>query len=144
MYIRKLNTEEICEALPLVWRVFCEYEAVDYPASGKQAFWDAIHSEAYIQMLTAYGAYDGDGLLGIIATRNGGRHLALFFVEGRHHNEGIGRRLWEAVLSESTAEKITVHSSLYAVEIYKKLGFVPTAELQSEGGIQYLPMAYQR
>ena len=33
---------EIEDALPLVWDVFCKYEAVNYPNSGKQAFWNAI------------------------------------------------------------------------------------------------------
>lgn len=144
MFIKKLNTRELYDALPLVWKVFCEYEAIDYPEAGKRAFWDAIHSEDYIKTLTAYGAYEGNDLLGIIATRNEGKHLALFFVDGTHHHKGIGRKLWEAVLRESTSEKITVHSSLYAVEIYKKLGFKQTADVQSDGGIRYLPMAFER
>lgn len=32
--------------------------------------------------------------------------------------------------------------SLYAVEVYKKLGFVPIADVQEDGGIQYIPMSY--
>lgn len=144
MHIKKLNRKEIQDSLSLVWKVFCEYEAVHYPESGKQAFWDAIHSEDYIEMLTAYGAYADNELLGIIAVRDDGKHLALFFVDGAHHNKGIGRRLWETVLNESTSERITVHSSLYAVEVYKKLGFIQTDDVQSDGGIQYLPMVYER
>ena len=31
--------------LPLVWDVFCKYEAVNYPKNGEEAFWNAIHSE---------------------------------------------------------------------------------------------------
>ena len=50
--------------------------------------------------------------------------------------------LWNTVLADSTVNEITVHSSLYAVEVYKKLGFVPIADLQEDGGIQYIPMSY--
>ena len=52
--------------------------------------------------------------------------VALFFVDGQYHRKGIGKKLWEAVLSNTSANLITVHSSLYAAEIYKKLGFYQT------------------
>lgn len=70
-------------------------------------------------------------------------HIALFFVDGDYHCRGIGRMLWNAVLADSKANEITVHSSLYAVEVYKKLGFVQTAGIQEDGGIQYIPMIYK-
>ena len=37
----------------------------------------------------------------------------------------------------------SVHSSLYAVDVYKKLGFAVAGEMCSEGGIQYVPMEYR-
>jgi GNAT superfamily N-acetyltransferase len=141
--IKRLNKTELINAIPLVWKVFCEYEACNYPESGKQAFWEAIHAQEYLDMLEAYGYYEGEELLGIMATRNEGGHVALFFVDGAHHRKGIGRSLFEAVLADGQAKTITVHSSLYAVEVYKKLGFVQTDEMQEEGGIQYVPMVYQ-
>ena len=52
--------------------------------------------------------------------------VALFFVDGQYHRKGIGKKLWEAVLSNTSANLITVHSSLYAAGIYKKLGFYQT------------------
>ncbi|MGN0294248.1 MAG: GNAT family N-acetyltransferase [Lachnospiraceae bacterium] len=143
MKIKKLSRRKLVNALPLVWEVFSEYEAVDYPEEGKRAFRNAIYSEEYLDMLAAYGAYEGGALTGIIATREEGRHLALFFVDGKHHRQGIGRSLWNAVLAENTSPTITVHSSLYAVDVYKKLGFAVTGEMCSEGGIRYVPMEYR-
>ena len=141
--IKQLSRKQLVDALPLVWNVFLEFEAVDYPEAGKTAFRDAIHSEEYLDMLTAYGAYEGKELLGMIATRNEGAHLALFFVEGNHHRKGIGRKLFDAVLAENTSPTITVYSSLYAVPVYQKLGFVITGERQEDGGIQFVPMEYR-
>lgn len=51
--LKRLNKTELINALPLVWQVFCDYEAVNYSEYGKQAFWNAIHSEKYLNMLVA-------------------------------------------------------------------------------------------
>ncbi|MCQ2567935.1 MAG: GNAT family N-acetyltransferase [Mogibacterium sp.] len=142
MEIRLLTRDELSSALELVWKVFCEYEAVNYTETSKQVFYDAIHSKEYLDMLTAYGAFDGDEPVGIIASRNEGSHIALFFVEGAYHRQGIGRMLWETMLENSTADIITVHSSLYASEVYKRLGFKQTGEETTDGGIVYIPMEY--
>ena len=142
MEIRLLTREELDQSLDLVWKVFCEYEAVNYTEDSRQVFYDAIHSKDYLDMLTAYGAFDESGFVGIIASRNKGSHVALFFVEGGHHRQGIGRKLWEAMLENSTADIITVHSSKYACEIYKKMGFAQIGEETEDGGIVYVPMEY--
>ena len=75
MIIKKLNFLEIKEFLPLVWKVFCEFEASNYPESAKLAFKQAIYDENYLAMLTAYGAYKDNLPAGIIATREGGKHI---------------------------------------------------------------------
>jgi GNAT superfamily N-acetyltransferase len=77
-----------------------------------------------IGALIFYGAFDGETLVGIIATRNAGNHIALFFVDGKYHRQGIGRELFKEVLRDNTTGEITVHSSPYAVEVYRHLGFI--------------------
>lgn len=142
--VRKLLRKEIDEALPLVWDVFIEYEAVHYPETGKEAFHRAICSSEYLDTLTAYGAFDGDNIIGIIATRNAGSHIALFFVRGDHHRQGIGKMLFEACIKDNKNQQITVHSSEYAVDVYKKLGFAQMDPLKNENGIRYIPMLFTR
>lgn len=144
MYIEKLSREQIKKALPLIWDVFCEYEAVNYPENGKAAFWEAIHSADYLDSLTAFGAFENEKLIGIIATRNKGAHIALFFVNGKYHRRGIGRKLFEASLRDNKNQRITVNSSEYAVNIYKRLGFVPQSGIMEEGGIRFVPMVFER
>ena len=143
MKINHLDKRKLKQALSLVWKVFCEYEAKDYPESGKQAFWDAIHSEEYLDRLDAYGGFEEDELIGIIAMREEGRHVALFFVDGSFHKRGIGRSLWNTVLESNISDTITVNSSLFAVPVYEKLGFVQNGAAQEEAGIRYVPMEYK-
>ncbi|MDO4491663.1 MAG: GNAT family N-acetyltransferase [Lachnospiraceae bacterium] len=142
--VKKLTRTEIDQAMPLVLEVFNEYEAVHYPENGKEAFRQAVCSKDYLDMLTAYGAFNGDTLTGIIATRNNGSHIALFFVRGDYHRQGIGKMLFEECIRDHKNTEITVNSSEYAVEVYKKLGFVQVDSLKDEDGIRFIPMLYQR
>lgn len=70
--------------------------------------------------------------------------MALFFVKGACHGRGIGRRLWNALLEDSAANAVTVHSSLFAVPVYEKLGFVRLGPDCETDGIRYVPMRYVR
>lgn len=72
MIIKKLIFLEIKVFLPLIWKVFCEFEASNYPESAKLAFKQAIYNENYLAMLTVYGAYKDNLPTGIIAIREGG------------------------------------------------------------------------
>lgn len=138
--IRKLNENEIEEALALVWRVFLEYEAPDYSKEGAEEFYKSIHDESYLSQLCMYGAYKEQKLVGILATRNEGTHIALFFVEGSCHRQGIGKRLFLYMLKDNQPEKLTVNSSPYAVPVYHKLGFCDVDEEQIVNGIRFTPM----
>lgn len=144
MEISKVTQAQKANAMNLVWKVFLEFEAPEYTEEGVKTFRDYITDKNQTDNLEIYGAYETGELAGVIATRNEGSHIALFFVDKRYHMQGIGRKLWEAVLRNSTAETITVHSSPYAGEIYRKLGFTYTDREQIEHGIRYIPMKYLR
>ena len=131
--------DETQSALQLVWEVFQEFESPDYTQEGINEFYKTIHDENYISMLTMYGAFLSGELVGVIATRNNGRHIALFFVDGKYHRQGIGKQLFEAVRTD----KMTVNSSPYAVGIYRKLGFKAVDEEQSVNGLRFTPMTLE-
>lgn len=137
--IRKLNKKEIESALNMVWKVFLEYEAPDYTQEGIDEFYKSIHDENYLSMLSVYGAFSNGELVGVIATRNNGKHIALFFVEGKYHCQGIGKQLFQAVRTD----KMTVNSSPYAVPVYRKLGFESVDTEQSVNGLRFTPMELQ-
>lgn len=134
------HIDNIAAALPLVWDTFMEFEAPDYSEQGAAEFYNSIHDEDYLRQLSAYGAYSGDTLLGVIASRNEGAHIALFFVDGKYHRRGIGRKLFERLKADCTFKKMTVNSSPYAVGVYESFGFCPTDTVQTVNGIRFTPM----
>ncbi|HHV10113.1 MAG TPA: GNAT family N-acetyltransferase [Clostridiales bacterium] len=143
MQIKRIELNERDKALKLVLETFMQYEAPDYPEEGIKTFQNSvINNDNYLNNIVLYGAYKRDVIYGVIATRNQGNHIALFFVDGKYHRQGIGKKLFHAVLEHSSSNVITVNSSPYAVEIYHHLGFIDTAPEQVVDGIRYTPMIY--
>ena len=143
--IRKLTSiEDKVKAARLAMNVFMEYETPDYSQEGVEIFRTYVNDREVGGSLDMYGAFLGDQLVGMIATRNNGSHISLFFVDGERHRIGIGRLLFSALIEGSTLEAITVNSSPYAVEVYHRLGFKDTDERQLQSGIVYTPMAFKK
>ena len=140
LVIRKTLEKEMSKALELVWKVFMEYEAPDYTEEGIIEFKKAIDDISWVRARDFYGAYDeNNNILGVIATKDL-THIALFFVDGKHHKQGIGRKLFDKVKSLNSGKFFTVNSSPYAHEVYKHLGFVDTDSEQSINGLKFYPM----
>ena len=126
MEIRRIQGGELPAAMDLCWRVFLEFEAPEYPPEGVEAFRAYLSDIEQVNHLTLFGAWEGQELLGVLAA------------------EG-SRLLFQAYLAEGGRGRITVHSSPYAVEVYRQLGFSPTAEEQlSPDGIRYTPMVWEQ
>lgn len=140
MQIRELTKAEYDAALELSWRVFLDYEAPDYSQKGVDSFFTSIHDPEYIGRLRIYGAYAEETLIGVLATRSEGTHIALFFVDRRYHRQGVGKSLVSLACEHNTSDSMTVNSSPYSVEIYRHLGFRPTDTEQVKDGIRYTPM----
>ena len=143
MEIMNISKDKLPEAMDLVWKVFLEFEAPDYSQEGINTFREFLDEQLTTLTIELYGAYDNSRLLGVIATRNEGSHIALFFVEKKHQGRGIGKKLFQRIVLLCENAAITVNSSPYAVKIYRKLGFQDTETEQLSGGIRYVPMKYQ-
>lgn len=140
---RKLEKSELPEAIELILRVFDEFEAPEYSQEGVQTFHNLMTDQKFLNEIVCYGAfYSTSKLAGIIATRNNGNHVTLFFVDKIFHRKGIGRKLFELVKADNKTGTITVNSSPYAVEVYKHLGFTPTAPEKVEDGIRFTSMKF--
>ena len=75
-------------------------------------------------------------------------HICLFFVDSFCQRQGIGKALLDHALayclrSNPDVTTINVHSSLFAVPIYKKLGFRQTQPEQIKNGIRFVKMVRQ-
>jgi len=81
-----------------------------------------------------------DKIVGVLAMYD--EHVYWMFVDGKYHRKGISRSLFNMMLDELKPEKLTVSASLYAADVYRKLGFVDTDTEQINHGIKYIPMEY--
>ena len=137
--VHPLVPSELPEALELVERVFMAFEAPEYSDQGVETFLSFIRDASAVSALTFFGAFEEGLVRGVLATR-GSSHIALFFVDAAHQNRGIGRALFSAAWAACRADGMTVNSSPYAVEIYRRLGFEPVSREQIRDGIRYTPM----
>ncbi len=149
MQIRLLREDDINAALALVWRVFCEFEAPGYSEEGINEFKLFIKYSTFIEKLNAgtiiaWGCFENEILLGVIAIRDT-NHICLLFVEKAYHRKGIAKQLFMAVKKHCEnlgAKKITVYSSPYALEAYRHIGFIDTGSEQTVKGIRFIPMEF--
>ena len=144
MEIRKLSEAEKPAAMELVWKVFQEFEAPEYSSEGVRTFREYITDPAAVVALHVSGAFEDGTVIGVLALRESGTHISLFFVDPVWQKRGVGKALFCRFLSDGAPERLTVHASPYAVEIYRCLDFRPTAPEQITDGIRYTPMEYVR
>lgn len=88
------------------------------------------------------GHIDGE-LAGVAALRDN-QHVYHLFVSPAHHQQGLATSLWEHLKNQSidsgNTDCFTVNSSLYAVPVYLRWGFIPIKDPQIIDGISFQPM----
>jgi len=139
----EMSRDRLYDTLTLIRDVFMEFEAPDYSEEGIGEFLDFLEPLSITAMLD-----DGEmriwtcecegRIIGAIAA--GERHINLLFVDGEFHRKGIARRLLEVMIESYKPAEITVNSSPYAIEVYKRLGFAATDPEREENGIRFTPM----
>ena len=151
-YIYRLaHPSEIPAMHSLVKKVFLQFEAPDYSTDGISEFLNYIQMDPWVLRMQGGGisiiCMSDDLMIGVLEMRKED-HLSLLFVDANYHHQGIASSLWQKALdlvknNPSEIEKITVNSSPYAVQFYKKLGFVQTMDRQERNGIIFFPMVYE-
>lgn len=141
IHIRRIPPEDFSPALELAWTVFLQFDAADCTEDGIQEFYRSIHDPTYCAALTMYGAFRGDTLVGILALRNEGTHIALFFVRADCQRQGIGTMLFRTVAAQYD-HPLIVNAAGSAVSVYRKLGFWEVEMQQEINGIRFTPMIY--
>ena len=141
--VRMLSQNEIPASLELAWKVFSEYESLDYAPEGTEEFRKCLHDEQYLAGIEYYGTFDVEKLIGIIGIRADKNHICFFFVDGSYHRKGVGTGLFRYMMKNYQNETITLNSSPYGVPFYKAVGFVPTDEEKTVNGIRFTPMEFR-
>jgi GNAT superfamily N-acetyltransferase len=82
-------------------------------------------------------------VVGYISIKRPG-HLYHLFVHASHQGRGIARSLWEYAAGQTEVGGFTVRSSINAVPVYKRFGFVECAPAGENDGVLYQPMELRR
>ena len=147
--VRRLKTDdEVRASLELSRRVFDEFVGPDYSREGRNTFHKVTEPDENIAKWRSgeyafYGAFDGENLIGTVASREKGAHIMLLFVDKDHHRNGIARRLVNALMADAPAKKLTVNASPYAVKAYECMGFERLEDRVTKDGITFIPMEYK-
>ncbi len=149
--ISELKIDEIGSYSGLIKEVYDEYVAIDYPEEGNRTFYSFISEDAILERMKNKNfmicAKSGGAIIAAHEIRDK-NHIALFFVKKEYHNMGIGRSLFDHSLTMiknryPEIEVITVNSSPYALNIYKKMGFIQKSEICRQNGIKFYPMEFR-
>ena len=143
----ELDPVRLHEALSLVRDVFLEFQAPGYFKEGVQEFMRFTEPETICAMLSEnkmriWTCICTGRIVGVLAARND--HIHLLFVDKRFHRNGIARQLFNRMVENFNTSEVTVYSSPYAVEAYRKLGFADTDKEQIVNGMRMIPMKFNR
>lgn len=146
--IREIEESEVTKAGDLVATVFDEFVAPHFSEIGIAQFKSFIEPSNLTEMLRGNSfilvAEVETEVIGVLGMRDWS-HIFLLFVDAKHQGKGIGRDLIHAALQRCEVEghrpeQVTVNSSPNAIEAYKRMGFVQTAEEVVRMGIRAIPM----
>lgn len=105
---------------------------------------DSMRLRFYMQgslMLTAINNKENT-IIGMLEIINYD-HIALFFVDDRYFRLGIAGNLFNEAKNILNLDRYTVKSTHYALEFYKKLGFIKLYnDIQEENGVHFHYMIY--
>ena len=143
---RKMRNGEEGRVFELVKAGFDEDVLPDVTEEGAKEFFRAareiIHDRPMRHFILV--SETKSHISGMIAVRDN-RHICLFFVLKAFQGKGTGRKLLEEAIKKCIAEDpgisaLEVNSSLYAVPVYKRLGFQEAKPEQNVNGIRFIPM----
>ena len=82
--------------------------------------------------------------IGVVEVRDN-QHLYHLFVDEPYQRQGIARALWEtakqASIDAGGTGQFTVNSSRFAVDVYKRLGFIEASPPVEKDGVVFVPMS---
>ena len=148
---RPIEPGEEHTVIDLVARSFRKFVASDCSREGVEEFFKYAQADSlYIRTKTGHDVLVAEihnQIVGMIEVRDY-EHISMFFVEETFHNSGIVKELLRRSLEVCRSNvpdlcRLSVNASLYAVRIYRHLGFRRKAPQQLEKGIRFVPMVLE-
>ena len=148
IHYREAQLEDMIAISNLVLRVFDEYVGSGYSLDGQSIFHSYVQPDAIQKRFCAgssfiFVALHDKKIIGTIEVKNG-NHISVLFVDKRYHKMGIAKHLISMAIEKASninlITEITVNSSPYAVDIYKRLGFLQLDKEIERDGIRHTPM----
>ena len=145
--IKKAQLEDLEEISNLAKRIYLKYNSsldTDEGVNNILTFinHDNILIRTYIDGSLILKAIKNNTIIGFIEIRNY-NHISLLFIDDEYFRLGLGKELFEKVKDITKSDKYSVNSSDYAVEFYKKLGFVAIYDtIKIENGVHFHPMIF--
>ena len=147
-----LPSEELQEALALVWDTFSTCESEELPQEAIDEFWERIDYEYMLHRMgdgtiRFWGAYDDGYLVGVCALRELSR-IELLYVDPEYQRQGIATNLLKHALIDSrelddSLRRVTVNATPYSRGFFLKMGFTAVASEHKEDGLILIPMALE-
>jgi len=144
----RLGTPSDARSIASLIREFQPMLTLDPTGAGADQYLSSVSEEAEAEYLSSprylyLVAEEHDKLIGFIALRDNA-HLFHLFVEPRFQRQGVARALWnqahQAALQSGNLGEFTVNSSMMAIPVYERFGFVAAGEPVMTHGIAFLPM----
>lgn len=149
MRIRKATIADACAISHLIRPLAQTYIAQDFPPEGAANLLASMAPEAIERYFVAgyeYHVADQNGVIvGVVGVRDN-RHLFHLFVADEYQRRGFARQLWlvarDACRQSGNIGEFTVNSSVFALAMYRKFGFLETGRPETRHGVTSVPMKY--
>lgn len=146
--IEKAEIDDIEKISDLIKRIYLKYNSKTDTEEGINNILSFISEKNMRLRFFNEGALmliardKNNDIVGVIELRNF-EHISLFFVDDKYFKCSVGSKLFEEAKDILGQEKYSVNSSDYAVEFYKKLGFVQIYDsIKIKNGVHFHPMIY--
>ncbi|MEN8906300.1 MAG: GNAT family N-acetyltransferase [Clostridiales bacterium] len=149
MIYRDITITDLDDVYNLVCDVFLEFVSFEFTNKGIENFKDSIKPKVIEYDMNnskkfLIGCFDNGKIVGVISVKNY-YHINLLFVSKNYHKKGIAKKLFNeafkrCINKNRNLTKFTVNSSIFASEVYKKLGFKVIGEKEIVNGISFIPM----
>lgn len=140
-----VGADKLDEALKLALDVFMEFDAPLLSQEGAEEFkrfLDTVQQRLAGNKMKLWACSCEGKIIGVLGVRPP-CHINMLFVDGAHHRKGAARAMFDKIVEYHTGQscnEVTVNSSPYAAEVYRKLGFVETGAEELRSGIRSIPM----